>query len=254
MAQFMFQLDRPDKITDTIIAQIRSAILEGKLIPGDKLPSEKELTEQFQTSKQTIRESLRALEHMGLLEIRKGSGGGAFVVEVDVEFTKRNLANFLYSRELSLQNLTEVRKIIEPHAAHHVARHRTKQDLARLKAIIDWSREHYLTAGGQDISLKGQEFHRIISQSTGNPLLVLMIDFVESLLKDFKDTLKLDESFCRSILEAHEKIYQAILEKDSERAAREMYIDVVDVESQLVKLEKDAGRDQTFSFFQNSAL
>ncbi|MCF8106787.1 MAG: FadR family transcriptional regulator [Desulfohalobiaceae bacterium] len=253
MTQFMFQLDKPDKITDTIIAQIRSAILEGKLIPGDKLPSEKELTEQFQTSKQTIRESLRVLEHMGLLEIRKGSGGGAFVVEVDVEFTKRNLANFLYSRELSLQNLTEVRKIIEPHAASHAARHRTDQDLARLKTIIDWSRQHYRTARGQDISLKGQEFHRIISQSTGNPLLVLMIDFVESLLKDFKDTLKLDAAFSRSIHEAHEKIYQAILEKDPERAAREMYTDVVNVESQLVKLEKDNGRNN-FSFFKNSAL
>lgn len=232
----MFQLTRPDKITDTIIDQIRSAILQGKLSTGDKLPSEKELTEQFQTSKQSIRESLRVLEHMGLLEIRKGSGGGAFVVEVDIEYPKRNLANYLYSRNLSLHNLTEVRTIIEPFAAGYAAKHRTENDLRGLRSIIDWSRHNFISAEGREISLKGQEFHRIISQTTGNPLLVLMVDFVESLLKDFKDSLKLDKDFCRVIHEAHEKIFQAILDQDPVLAAQEMHKDVLEVEAQLIKL------------------
>ena len=248
----MFQLNKPDKITDTIIHQIRSAILEGKLSPGDKLPSEKELTEQFQTSKQTIRESLRVLEHMGLLDIRKGSLGGAFVVEVDIEFPKKNLANYLYSRNLSLQNLTEVRAIIEPFAAGYAARHRTEADLKGLQSIIEWSRKHFNTAQGREISLKGQEFHRIISQTTGNPLLVLMIDFVESLLKDFKDSLKLDKAFCRAIHEAHEKIFQAILDQDTELAAQEMHKDVVEVESQLLKLDKEKIFEKTGLFHQKT--
>ena len=62
----MFESARQNKTTDIIIERIRTAILEGKLKPGDKLPPEKELGDQFNVSRQTMRESLRALEHMGL--------------------------------------------------------------------------------------------------------------------------------------------------------------------------------------------
>ena len=72
----MFKIARTSTITQKIINQIRTAILEGKLKPGDVLPPEKELMEQFGVSKQTLRESLRALEHMGMIDVRKGIGGG----------------------------------------------------------------------------------------------------------------------------------------------------------------------------------
>ena len=99
----MFKIARTSKITQKIIDQIRTAILEGKLKPGDILPPEKELMEQFGVSKQTLRESLRALEHMGLIDVRKGIGGGAHIVEVDIEVTKQSLANFLYFKDLSIE-------------------------------------------------------------------------------------------------------------------------------------------------------
>ena len=72
----MFETARQSKTTEIIIGQIRAAILEGRLKPGDRLPPEKQLGEQFQVSKQTLRESMRALEHMGLIDVRKGGGGG----------------------------------------------------------------------------------------------------------------------------------------------------------------------------------
>ncbi|MEK6196074.1 MAG: GntR family transcriptional regulator, partial [Deltaproteobacteria bacterium] len=117
----MFKIARTSTITQKIIDQIRTAILAGKLKPGDILPHEKELTEQFGVSKQTLRESLRALEHMGLIDVRKGIGGGAHIVEVDIEVTKQSLANFLYFKDLTIENLSELRKLIEPHAAGKAA-------------------------------------------------------------------------------------------------------------------------------------
>jgi GntR family transcriptional repressor for pyruvate dehydrogenase complex len=67
---------KSEKVSDKIIHQIRNAILSGQLMPGDKLASEKELMEQFEVSKATMREALRVLEVLGLIEIRKGTAGG----------------------------------------------------------------------------------------------------------------------------------------------------------------------------------
>jgi GntR family transcriptional repressor for pyruvate dehydrogenase complex len=79
----MFNSVKSNKISEHIIEQIRKAIFEGKLKPGDKLPPERELIENFGVSKATLREAMRSLEVLGFLEIRKGASGGAFVTEID---------------------------------------------------------------------------------------------------------------------------------------------------------------------------
>ena len=118
----MFNAVGFNKASQQIISQIRGLILEGKLSPGDRLPSENALTAQFQVSKQTLREALRALEYMGLIEIKKGVTGGAYVVEVDPGVAKEILTNFLFFKNLTIRNLSEIRKIIEPYAAGVAAR------------------------------------------------------------------------------------------------------------------------------------
>ncbi len=137
----MFKEVRQSTITQKIIFQIRTAILEGKLKPGDKLPPEKKLVEMFQVSKQTLREALRALEHMGLIDVKKGVGGGAFIVEVDIEVTKESLANFLYFKNLTIDNLSEFRKLIEPHAAKTAAEVITSKDLDHLRELNETARK-----------------------------------------------------------------------------------------------------------------
>ena len=79
--------NKSEKVSDSIIAQIRDAILSGQLKPGDRLASEKELIEQFNVSKATMREALRVLEVIGMIEMRKGIAGGAFVAEVGMRTT-----------------------------------------------------------------------------------------------------------------------------------------------------------------------
>ena len=235
----MFKTARTSKITQKIIDQIRTAILEGKLKPGDILPPEKELMEQFGVSKQTLRESLRALEHMGLIDVRKGVGGGAHIVEVDIEVTKQSLANFLYFQNLSIENLSELRKLLEPHAAEKAAGDISKEDLDHLERLNHTARESLDRNFLEKLSHNEINFHRVIAKNTGNPLLILVLDFVENLLEDFKKVLKPDEAFSRSVLDAHDRIYKAICDKDPEKAATEMYRHVHEVELHLVKLKKD---------------
>ncbi|MEN8243556.1 MAG: FadR/GntR family transcriptional regulator [Thermodesulfobacteriota bacterium] len=235
----MFKIARTSTITQKIIDQIRTAILEGKLKPGDILPPEKELTEQFGVSKQTLRESLRALEHMGLIDVRKGIGGGAHIVEVDIEVTKQSLANFLYFKDLSIENLSELRKLIEPHAAARAAEAMSAEDLRTLNELNKLARENLDKKFMQEMSINEINFHRVIAQTTSNPILVLILDFVEDLLEDFKKVLKPDLAFSKSVLDAHDRIYEAICDKDPEKASAEMYRHVHEVEEHLAKLKED---------------
>ena len=235
----MFKIARTSTITQKIFDQIRTAILAGKLKPGDVLPPEKELTEQFGVSKQTLRESLRALEHMGLIVVRKGIGGGAHIIEVDIEVTKQSLANFLYFKDLTIGNLSELRKLIEPHAAFKAAQHISKENLQKLGELNDTARDNLNKKSLQEMSHNEINFHRVIAQTTDNPILILILDFVENLLEDFKKVLKPDLVFSKSVLDAHDKIYEAICNKDTDKASAEMYRHVHEVEDHLAKLKED---------------
>jgi len=234
----MFETARQNKTTDIIIGQIRTAILEGRLAPGDRLPPEKRLGEQFQVSKQTLRESMRALEHMGLIEVRKGVGGGAFIMEVNRQVAAQSLANYLYFKKLTIEDLSETRRIMEPYAAARAAAHISPTDLERLRQLNESTRIHLKKKKWDHVSRDEIAFHRLIARQTGNPILVLMLDFVETLLEDFKKILQPDAAFMQSVLDAHEAIWAAVAEGNPALASQRMLAHVVDVETYLSQLKK----------------
>ncbi len=239
----MFETVRQSKTTEIIIGQIRTAILEGRLAPGDRLPPEKQLGEQFQVSKQTLRESMRALEHMGLIDVRKGVGGGAFIVEVGEQVAAQNLANYLYFKNLTIADLSEFRRIMEPYAAARAAERISPSDLETLQQLNESTRENLKEKNWDHVSCDEIAFHRLIARQTDNPILILMLDFVETLLEDFKKILKPDAGFMGSVLLAHEHILGAIAGGDATLAAEQMLAHVIDVETYLSRLKKsEAGR------------
>lgn len=239
----MFEPARQNKTTDIIIDRIRTAILEGKLRPGDRLPPEKELGEQFNVSKQTMRESLRALEYMGLITLRKGAGGGAFIVEVEKGVAVGNLANYLYFKNLTIENLSECRRIMEPYAAARAAERISDTDLADLERLNHATRNNLKAQKWDQVSRDEIAFHRLIARQTHNPVLVLMLDFVETLLEDFKQILNPDSAFMLSVLEAHETIHAAVAAGDAQLASDRMLAHVIDVETHLSRLKTSrAGR------------
>ena len=126
---------RSRKAPQEIVYRIRGQILAGLLERGSKLPSEQELMHTFNVSRQTLREALRVLEVQGLLEIRAGSGGGAFVAEVDLETAQMGLINFFHDKDLSIQHLTATRTLLEPYLAEQAALNRTDEDLETLETI-----------------------------------------------------------------------------------------------------------------------
>jgi GntR family transcriptional repressor for pyruvate dehydrogenase complex len=235
----MFNVIRTKKAPQQIISQIRKQIFEGKLLPGDKLPPEKKLMEQFNVSKQTLREALRALEFIGLVEILKGNTGGACIAEMDSEIAQELLADFLYFKKLSIHHVTEARKVVEPYAAGVAAVSITDTDKAKLKDLIDQTRKAYQGDDHSQYSYTNDlEFHCVITNSTKNPLLILVVDFIESLMSDKKSTMKLTKEMLGDILNAHERIYKAIEKGDSDRAREEMSKHIIEVEKHMQKQEK----------------
>lgn len=235
----MFKSVKSNKISEHIIEQIRNAIFEGRLKPGDKLPSEKALIETFHVSKVTLREALRSLEILGFLEMRKGASGGAFVTEVDMKKARDSFSNFLLFKNLSLSNLSEVRLILEPYVAEKAALAITEEYLKRLEKLNEEC-DYVLKNNIPIESRKNEiEYHRIIGSVSGNPILMFILDFVENLLIDTKEILQPSKEFSKKVLSAHKRIYKALLEKDPKKASEEMIKHVREVEKDLIALQKE---------------
>jgi GntR family transcriptional repressor for pyruvate dehydrogenase complex len=235
----MFNSVKSSKVCQHISDQIRNAIFDGRLKPGDKLPFERELIEKFKVSKATLREALRSLEVLGFLEIRKGVSGGAFVTEVDMTKARDSFTNFLLFKNLSLKDLSEVRLLLEPYIAEKATLAITKEDLNRLGKLIKDS-EHAIKNDMAFESRKDEiEFHRIIASITGNPILMFILDFVENLLIDTKAILKPGKEFSSKVLKAHKRIYNALLEKNVKKVHEEMVRHIREVEKDLLSAHKE---------------
>lgn len=234
----MFKTVKADKISESIIQQIREAIFEGLLKPGDKLPSERELIETFRVSKATMREALRSLEVLGFLEIRQGISGGAFVTAIDMTKARELFTNILHFKDLSLRHLAEVRAILETHTAATAARTINPGDLKQLRALIDQAREDLHQDDPGRLRRNELDFHRIIGGACGNPLLSLFVDLVHHLLADAKEILNPSSDFSLRVLEAHQRIYAALKERNAEKARLEMLRHLMEVEEDLVSIQK----------------
>lgn len=243
----MFSQIQQNSITQQIIHQIHTAILAGRLAPGDKLPSESDLIKQFNISRQTLRESLRALEHMGLLESRKGMGGGSFIIEVDPSITKLNLLNYFYFQNLSIKDLSYFRKLIEPHSAKLAAK---KMSDANIKILYDLNRsvEKHLNDKNYEGALSDEiAFHIKISEQTGNSLIVLLMEFIEDIVVDYKKVFQVGIDYLTVVLKAHDEIYQAIKNRDEDLAFNKMLEHISDLEENLSNKEKNLSLKEVYA-------
>lgn len=108
----------------------------GKLRSGQKLPAEREMARKYKTSRVSVREAYRSLEELGLLVIRRGADGGAFIAEPDHNPVQRSLSMVLQLGGTSHQEMTEARLMIEPPIARLAARRATATDIDRLRTIL----------------------------------------------------------------------------------------------------------------------
>lgn len=206
---------------EQIVTQIEKLIISGQLKQGERLPAERELSERFGVSRTVIREAVRSLQEKGLVEVRPGVG--TFVHNGMVEIMRQSLERMvLIDQQQGLENLMEVREILEPQIAALAADKATEEDLQTLKEAIDVmdqsmkDLEAYITAD--------HHFHLALAEATQNQLLVTLIDSVVDLLRQQRKqifTSSMDGP--KKGQKHHKRIYKAISERNWKLARKAMY-------------------------------
>ncbi|MGY3555423.1 FadR/GntR family transcriptional regulator [Williamsia sp. R60] len=169
---------RAPKTAELIAHHLRRQIVKGDLTPGETLPSEVELMEQFSVSRPTLREAFRILETESLIGVRRGARGGARILEPDPMVAARHVGLLLQLQGTTIQDVYEARVVTEPPCARLLAKARTNQDLADMRAVIEEIRT--MLAAGFDKTPDPAEwsgityrFHELIMQRCGNKTLAI---------------------------------------------------------------------------------
>ena len=212
------------KAPEVIYSQIYQRIISGKLKPGDRLPSERALAEQFHRSRHIIREALLMLQQDGLLTIEVGSTGGAVIQGVSINMLASPLKRYLESGDLSLLELTEYRYLNELGCVRFAARHRTEADiqamqqaLDRIKASLDHEAaflEHYV------------DFHRALAAASHNRLAIVVNDAVIGISSRMTADSMSQCSLAQRIelnlrvYETHNDMFKAVVAQDIAEATR----------------------------------
>ena len=170
---------------EEICQRIREQLAAGALKPGDKLPPERELAQQLGVGRNALREALRSLEIAGIVTLRKGVKGGAFIREGDPERMNEVVRDMLSLGSISVADLTEARVHIQDLVVRLACERAGEDDLDALQANID--RTERMTADGEYLARVecSREFYRLLGRSTHNPLLAMVVESVTEVLMQF---------------------------------------------------------------------
>ena len=230
----MFNKVQTKKVYMKIVEQVRDLIKEGRLKPGDKLPPEQILSEEFGTSRPSVREALSALEILGITESRGGKGN----------FIRDNLGFPLYEQifkeleeEESPFEILEARKAVETEIVGLSAKKATKEEIDAIKESLNKMKENMTDI--PKIMKIDREFHINIARAAHNNLLFSMMIYLADLLNE-KLWIKMKEKSWsipgrpQKYLEEHIEIFNAIKNKDSKDARKRMYDHLAGVEKDLL--------------------
>jgi GntR family transcriptional regulator, transcriptional repressor for pyruvate dehydrogenase complex len=162
-----------DRVSQVIVDQIKVLIRDGRLQPGDRLPSERDLCQRFGVSRVTVREALRVLEASGLLSIRVGAHGGAFLTTPSAERLGEGLADLMTLAPLTAANVTEARIIVELGILPLAVERATDEDIEALFAMVELA-EKALASGEYTIEMSAA-FHIRVAACTHNPAIEMLM-------------------------------------------------------------------------------
>ncbi len=217
----MFSPIKNTKVYEQVIDQIRNMIDKGTLKKGDKLPSERSLVEQLKVSRASIREALRALEVIGLIECRQGEGSYIKASFQDNLFEPLSIMFMLEGS--NPEEIWELRKIMEVEASGLAANRITSGQLKELKEIT----QRFMNSEDEDINAAiDKEFHYKIAECSGNVLIFNILKTVSTLVDHFiADARKLilvEKENKEILFSQHNEIYLAIEKHSSADAQKAM--------------------------------
>lgn len=204
---------------EEVSAQIREHIAKGGLREGDKLPPERQLAESLGVSRNTVREALRSLEHAGLIELKPGMTGGAFISNGGMNAIKVAFDDMMSLGTLSAQDLMEARIVLGREVARMACLRYNDSDLA---ALEDNVMQMCAAAKIGDLKLRvhhSVEFHRLLARAAGNPVLSIMTSVLVDITLSFVRVLgEMPNEF---VIVSRQRMMQKLRERNIEKTVEE---------------------------------
>jgi GntR family transcriptional repressor for pyruvate dehydrogenase complex len=225
---------RQGRVSETIVHRIKKQITEGRLVAGHKLPAEREMARQFKTSRVSVREAYRSLEEVGVLRIRRGADGGAFIAQLDHQPVLRSLALVLGLGKTSHKELTEARMLIEPPIARLAALRARKEDIVRLKRVLA-QEEHEAARRAGPFRPTSSRFHRAVADCTRNLPLIVLMNALADLTADAAAALDVSTRARHRLknTQFHRQLFDAIRAHDGDGAYAIMAEHVGDIQGRV---------------------
>lgn len=210
---------RANSVANQIVMQVREALFEGRFQPGDLLGSEKDLAAQFDVSRITVRDALRTLETMGIIEIRVGAGGGARIAQGNLEHYSDSLSIQFKLSGITEQEILDLQIAIEGAAVELAASKRNQADLDKLNKLLDEAEG--LLDDPAAFTQSGQKFHLAIVEASGNRALVAQFKALRYVIWS-KNARRAKREIALHALKIHKNLYQVIKKGEPDSARKLM--------------------------------
>jgi len=226
-----FHAVRKDRRYERVAAQIQGLIANGALNPGDRLPPERELAAKFGVGRSSLRDAIRTLEVMGIVESRHGSG--TVVRDLSTDALVVPLASVLAHKRGLVAELLDVRRMIEPALAARAAANATEEELSRLEDIL--RRQAEKVRRGEPSIEEDSEFHYTIALAARNSVVLKVLDVLMDLLRESRArSLQVKGRPDRSCA-GHRRILRAIKRRDGPAAEAAVLKHLKEIEAIVVR-------------------
>lgn len=216
----LFKSLKKPLLSKEVEEQLRQSISARIYRPGDKLPSERELVDQFEVSRATVRDALKNLQNQGLISVKRGGNAGAYVSELTPQPITQSIDNLIQMGKVNFAHLIEIRLYIEPYVAMSAAIHRTSGDINTLTELLNRA-EAYLDTSRKKARLTNVRFHCEVAKITQNALISF---FCESITQVYSSMLiemthkQLEKSAISKLISEHRTILEAIGNRNPKEA------------------------------------
>ena len=205
-----FETIRRNKIYEEVARRLEQFIAD-RMKPGDMLPPERELAEKFGVSRSSIRDAIRRLELVGMVEPRQGSG--TIVREVSADTLVNPITSVLLQKREFVVELLDVRKMLEPPLASRAATHASASDIAELEEILH-RQDEKVRRGDPGIE-EDNEFHYTIAMASQNTVVLKVLDVLMDLLRETRERSLQVEGRPQKSMAGHRRILSAIKRHDA---------------------------------------
>lgn len=220
-----------DAVTDSVISQIR----EGRYRAGDRLPTERELAEQLGVGRTSVREGLRFLEKLGILEIRQGTGTVVRSLSLGKVFEHLiPVQTIIDLPDRDVRDIMQVRRILEAESARLAARHATERQLERLEELLDGMAASL--ENPRDYLEMDLEFHVVVAKASSNPVLAQLINLIRDIYTRYFEIVLRDPEMNKTSLDFHRQLYAALRDRDADAASQHILAHLSQAERDVLRL------------------